>query len=106
MEELNAEEIKELKEAENTTLKAVGILSELNKNNNKEFALKILDDLIKSSKNEHLCHGCYDALSFYSLVRFTFYLIGEKSPFFEPKFRLKKKELKNIELKILLSEID
>tara|TARA_R110002124_G_scaffold218038_1_gene383890 strand:+ start:300 stop:572 length:273 start_codon:yes stop_codon:yes gene_type:complete len=84
-------------------LNVIGIIGELEKNNTKEYALELMNDLIKS-ENKFIAYGCSDAISTKPINNFFLYLITEENLFFKPDFKLNKKEVQQLENEILIAE--
>jgi hypothetical protein len=96
-------EIKELKADKNASMNIIGLITELEKNNTKEYAIKIIDDLIKID-GKYMSYGCSDAISTMPISKYFLYLLTDGNFFFKPDFKLKKKEIIEIENKILIAE--
>ena len=75
----------------------------LEKENTKDFAMTQMDKLL-SSEMKLINIGCSDAISTNSISRYLFYLLTYENPFFKPDFKLKKREMKKLEEKILIAE--
>jgi hypothetical protein len=96
-------EIKELKAEKNASMNVVGLITELEKNNTKEYAIEIIDDLIKID-GKYMSYGCSDAISTMPISNYFMYLLTNSNFFFKPDFKLKKKEIRHIENEILMAE--
>jgi hypothetical protein len=85
---LTGKEISELKLSKNSALKLIGIICDLENENTKASAIKILNQLI-DSKKEYLSYLCnYDVISTKSLSSYVLKLISEENNFFNPNFLL------------------
>jgi len=97
------EEVIDFKKDENATLNIIGIIIDLKRNIYKEFALSELDKLIKKP-TKYVSIGCYDAMSVYSISYYFLYLLQSKNEVFRPNFELRKKEITEWEIKIMVDE--
>ena len=96
-------EIKELKTDKNTSMNIIGMITDLEKNNKKDYAIEIIDDLIKKD-GKYMSYGCSDAISTMPITQYFLYLLTDSNFFFKPDFKLRKKEIRQIENKILIAE--
>lgn len=99
---LSGEELLELTKNENATLNIIGLIYKLEKNNKKEYAIRLIQNLIDSEK-KFIGYGCSDAITSRPIEQFFLYLITEKNLLFEPDFDLNESEVDRIERKILVS---
>ena len=99
---LTESEIAELKSEENASMNIIGLITELEKNNTKEFAINIFNDLIKMNE-KNMRYGCSDAISIMPISRYFLLIITKDNPFFKPNFKLTKKEIQEFENKILFA---
>ena len=102
---LSDNELIELKSDENASLNMIGVIGELEKNNTKEYALELMNDLIKS-ENKFIAYGCSDAMSTKPIEQFFLYLMTEENFFFKPDFKLNKNDINRIENEILVANKD
>jgi len=100
---LTDEEISELEEYKNASMHVIAVIAKLEKENTKDFALTEIDKLI-SGEMKLMNIGCSDAISTNSISRYLLYLLTYENPFFKPDFKLKKREIKKLEEKILIAE--
>ncbi|GAA0736160.1 hypothetical protein [Gaetbulibacter jejuensis] len=101
---LKSEEILKLKLDKNTTIKLIGLISELENDNTKKKAFEILNGLI-NSEIEHLSYSCsYDVISSMSISNYFFILITQENQIFTPSFKLNEKERREFKNKILIAE--
>ena len=100
---LTEKELTDLNNDENATLNLVAIIIKLNKNNQKEFALSELNELI-NKPTKYISNGCYDAMTVYPLSHYFLYLYQGESEVFKPNFKLSKKEKSKLEVRIMLDE--
>ncbi|WP_445749951.1 hypothetical protein [Polaribacter sp.] len=96
-------EIAELKTDKNASLNIIGLVSELEKNNTKEKAIRILKDLMKSDI-KFISFGCSDAISTMPISQYYLSLITDNNLFFKPKFKLKNKEIRQLKKEIINAE--
>jgi len=101
--ELTDLEIKKLKTEQNGSMNIIGLITELEKNNNKEYAIEIIDNLLKT-KLKHIISGCYDNVFSRSISGYFLYLLSKDNLLFKPDFKLKRKEIKQIKSRILIAE--
>jgi len=90
--ELNESQILELENDKNGTFNLIGLLSNLERNNSKEFALVQLKKLEKK-ETKMISIGCGDAFSTLTLNDFYLKLLTEKNNFITTKFKLTPEEL-------------
>ncbi|MEY8868077.1 hypothetical protein AB9K24_01120 [Meridianimaribacter flavus] len=101
---LKSEEILKLKLDKNTTIKLIGLISELENDNTKKKAFEILNGLI-NSEIAHLSYSCsYDVISTMSISNYFFILITQENQIFTPSFKLNEKERREFKNKILIAE--
>ena len=100
---LTEEEITELEKKKNASMHIIALIAKLEKENTKDFAMTQMDKLL-SSEMKLINIGCSDAISTNSISRYLFYLLTYENPFFKPDFKLKKREMKKLEEKILIAE--
>ena len=96
-------EIAELENDKNASINIIGLISKLENNNTKEFAIEQINALLKKDI-KFMNSSCSDAITTNSISRYLLYLMTYENPFFKPKFKLRKREIKKLENKILIAE--
>ncbi|RYH72145.1 hypothetical protein EVU94_13840 [Flavobacteriaceae bacterium 144Ye] len=96
-------EIEELEKNENATLNVIALVSKLERKNEKEYAIEILNTLIETEV-KYISTGCYDAISTMSIAYYFLFLISDSYLIFKPKFELSKEEKQDFENRILIAE--
>ncbi|MHB1107666.1 MAG: hypothetical protein ACYCZ2_15020 [Lutibacter sp.] len=97
--ELTENQNSELINDENGTLNLIGLLSELSKNNTKEFANSQIDNLIKK-ETKMISYGCSDAFTSLTLKEYYLKLLTEPNIFILTNFSFNQNEIKLIKEKI------
>jgi hypothetical protein len=101
---INDNEIQQLLNSPNGTLKCVGFILFIKRNNKKELVLNEVNNLLKQEYSI-MTNSCSDAISTISLPQYCYELIRNKNPFFKPSFRLKKSEKKDYSIKMIVFEL-
>ena len=96
-------EIIELETDKNASINIIGLVSRLEKNNTKGFAIEQINILLNRDI-KFMNIGCSDAISTNSVSRYLLYLMTYDNQFFKPSFKLRKREIKKLKEKILISE--
>ena len=102
--QITESEIEQLIDSENGTLKCVGFILFAKNNNNKSSVLQKMNYLLKQ-KYYLMTNSCSDAISTTSLPKYCFDLINSRNFFFKPNFKLKKKEKKEWNIKMMVYEM-
>ena len=88
---------------ENAALNIIGLIIRLDRKNKKEYAKELLNELISWDVN-YMSIGCSDSINTMPIASYFLYILTSKNLFFKPDFRMKKKEIKAFENKIIVAE--
>jgi len=100
---LTEKDIADFELKKNASMHVIAIISKLEKNNSKDCAIAEIDKLLKGEM-KLMNVGCSDAISTNSISRYLLYLMTYDNPFFQPDFKLRKREVKKLKEKILIIE--
>lgn len=100
---LTDSEIEELKAENNASMNMIGLITELEKNNTKEYAIGMVNDLIEID-GKYIDYRCSDAILIKPISSVLLYLLTSNNFFFKADFNLKKEEIIQLENKILTTE--
>ena len=100
---LDSTDIENLINDQNAAINVLGYIFKLEKNNIKENAIDILNEMM-SSKIKFMKSSCSDANSTYSHYRYLLMLMTNENPYFKADFEFKKKELEKLKNRMMAIE--